>query len=826
MWSASILVMTETIGLALRSQRLNLPSVDSYTQDAVHRKIRMSEISERQIALDKLAREMANPRLFQNRIDESLGSLTGIDREALEIRIQGLIENRQDLVHRLNTLYNRMFKLIQDIEFTDQQIIATADAFGDFLDRHLLWIRSSKPVSVRNLLQLKHAIAWVLKPANWRFLLVDIGQSFRQRTAIWLSGILVGLLLILIRRRSKQGLKEIDAFVQQQVEDSFLLTVKALGFTILLAALWPYLAAFLSYQIANLPESNAFSRSVSNGLASIVRPLIFVAFTAHLFRRYGLAQTHFGWPESIRRTVKANLSWVVPIYVGTHFLFGMAETNEAFGYSDTSAKLSLMAQAIAISIFYARIFRFRGGITSVLIEKKPNSWLTRFRYVWYPLIVFLPLIVIVLTLSGYLYSAVEISNLFRSTLLLLFTLVILNSLAKRMLLLIKRKIAIKRAIVKQELQYGESAVAETAVGPDGISLADPLVPATESRKIDEQTRSFLNLIWFILALAGMWTIWDNVFPALGILQDIHFWSYSTVVDGAPKTIPITLANVLLAVIVAIATAVASRNLPGLLEVILLNRLPVDPGARYAYSTVCRYLIIAVGIVVTFNAIGIRWAKLQWLLAALSVGLGFGLQEIVANFICGLIVLFERPCTVGDTITIGDTSGTVSRIRIRATTIIDWDRKELIVPNKEFVVGRLINWSLTDKFIRIRVPVGIAYGSDTRLADKLLLQAARKNKLVVHDPEPSTFFKGFGDNTLDFELRVYINDINNWIPMLNELNMTIDDSFKKAGVSIAFPQRDVHLDTKDPLDVRVVSTPPDSAESEGPPGPRKPPGDDL
>ena len=166
--------------------------------------------------------------------------------------------------------------------------------------------------------------------------------------------------------------------------------------------------------------------------------------------------------------------------------------------------------------------------------------------------------------------------------------------------------------------------------------------------------------------------------------------------------------------------------------------------------------------------------------------------------------YDCPCRIGDTITIGDTSGTVSRIQIRATTIVDWDRKELIVPNKEFVVGRLVNWSLNDEYIRIRIPVGIAYGSDTKLAEKLLLEAARKNKLVAKEPGPSTYFKGFGDNTLDFDLRVYIDNIDNWVPMLNELNTAINDSFNEAGVSIAFPQRDVHLDTSDPLEVRVVS----------------------
>jgi potassium efflux system protein len=439
-----------------------------------------------------------------------------------------------------------------------------------------------------------------------------------------------------------------------------------------------------------------------------------------------------------------------------------------------------------------------------LIEKNPRSWLCRLRYVWYPLTILVPLFMLYLALIGYYYSAIELRNLIRNTTFLLVVLIVFNDLALRMLMLARRRIAIKKAIAKQELHI--KAASDTEAAADAGGANKPLMMETiiEMSEIDEQTRKLLKLVLVILALAGIWTVWEPVFPAFGILQDIQFWSYSTVVDGVAKTVPITLANISMALIVAVTTIIASRNLPGLLEVILLKRLPMDPGARYAYATVCRYAITAIGILFVFNTLGIKWGNLQWLVAALGVGLGFGLQEIVANFVCGLIVLFERPFRVGDTVTIGDINGTVSRIRIRATTVVDWDRKELIVPNKEFVVGRLINWSLSDRYVRIRIPVGIAYGSDTKLAQKLLLEVAQKNPRVISEPAADAVFKGFGDNSLNFELRVYIDGIDDYIPMLHELNVAIDDAFKEAGVTIAFPQRDVHLDSGGPLEVRVVS----------------------
>jgi potassium efflux system protein len=799
-------VLTAAIGLALRKQRLNLPSADQYFAGSDARQIKMSEISEKQIELDRLLREHSDPKALADGVIDSVSFLSDVDRKSLDLKIQQLVTNRLDIIHKLQSGNDRIFKLIQDIEFTEQQLVNTAEDFGELLDRHLLWIRSSKPVRIADINKLKVSLGWFVKPASWDRFFKDTGRSFHQKTAVWTIGLLIGLFLIVSRRWARRKLKDIAECVGQQVEDSFILTIKALGLTVVLAAVWPFLLAFPAIQLASLRQADPFSTGIAGGLIYVTRPLIFMALFYHICRAHGLAQAHFQWPESVRRTLKRNLGWLIPIVSLTSFFQGAMVAVEHFEYSDALAQLALMIQVLAISIFIAHILRFRGGITSILIEKHPQSWLCRLRYLWYPLAILVPLFILCLAVIGYYYSAFELRSLVRNTIGLLLALIVFNDLVLRMLMLARRRIAIKKAIAKQELHLETASGTEAAADAGGG--ARPLMMETiiEMSEIDEQTRKLLKLVLVIFALVGIWAIWEPVFPAFGILQDIQFWSYSAVVDGVAKTVPITLADICMAVVVAVTTIIAGRNLPGLLEVILLNRLPMDPGARYAYSTVCRYAITAIGIIIVFNTIGIKWANMQWLVAALGVGLGFGLQEIVANFICGLIVLFERPFRIGDTVTIGDISGTVSRILIRATTIVDWDRKELIVPNKEFIVGRLINWSLSDKHIRIRIPVGIAYGSDTKLAAELLVQAARKNPRVLSEPVAEAIFKGFGDNSLNFELRVYINGIENWWPMLHELNVTIDNTFKEAGVTIAFPQRDVHLDATGPLDVRVVSAP--------------------
>jgi potassium efflux system protein len=192
-------------------------------------------------------------------------------------------------------------------------------------------------------------------------------------------------------------------------------------------------------------------------------------------------------------------------------------------------------------------------------------------------------------------------------------------------------------------------------------------------------------------------------------------------------------------------------------------------------------------------------------AAIGLGLGFGLQEIFANFISGLIILFERPIRVGDTVSVGGVDGTVSKIRIRATWITGFDRKELIVPNKAFVTGQLVNWTLSDPILRLTIPVGIAYGSDTERAVATLQRVADESVWVLRDPAPQVFFTGFGDSSLSFELRVFSRGVARRFELRHRLHMKIDKAFREEGIEIAFPQRDLHVRS---LPQELLREPPD------------------
>jgi potassium efflux system protein len=225
---------------------------------------------------------------------------------------------------------------------------------------------------------------------------------------------------------------------------------------------------------------------------------------------------------------------------------------------------------------------------------------------------------------------------------------------------------------------------------------------------------------------------------------------------------------------------------------VLRHLTLEPGSQYATITLVRYVVVTVGAVSVLNIVGWNWSQIQWLVAALSVGLGFGLQEIVANFVSGLVILFERPVRVGDTVTVGQLTGTVSRVRIRATTIIDWDRKEIIVPNKSFITEQVVNWTLSDPITRIVVPVGVSYGSDVDLVQKVIADTVESLPLVMEEPPPRVYFTGFGDSSLNFTVQVYLRQLTDRLPLTHSVHDAILKALRKNGIEIPFPQHDLHI----------------------------------
>lgn len=296
----------------------------------------------------------------------------------------------------------------------------------------------------------------------------------------------------------------------------------------------------------------------------------------------------------------------------------------------------------------------------------------------------------------------------------------------------------------------------------------------------------------VLALVGLTTIWDDVFPALKVLNSISIWSQTVLVDGVESVYTISLANLLVAIVIGILAFILAKNLPSLINILLLKQGSSGSGTRYAASTLLQYTIITVGVLAVLRSLGVTGAQLGWLAAALGVGIGFGLQEIVANFISGIIVLFEQPVRVGDVVTIGGSTGVVSRIHIRATTIRDWENKELLVPNRELITGKVLNWTLSDTITRVEIKVGITYGSDVQKALDILIGTAKENPRIMEQPAPFVHFEQFGDSSLSLTLRAFVSQMGDRLASVTEMNKVIDQRFKEEGITIAYPQVDIHV----------------------------------
>jgi small-conductance mechanosensitive channel len=225
---------------------------------------------------------------------------------------------------------------------------------------------------------------------------------------------------------------------------------------------------------------------------------------------------------------------------------------------------------------------------------------------------------------------------------------------------------------------------------------------------------------------------------------------------------------------------------------VLTKRRAEAGIKISIARLVHYGLVSVGFFLALLALGFELTKLTIVLSALGIGIGFGLQAIVNNFICGLILLFERPIRAGDYIELGGQWAEIKRIGLRSTTVQTFDRADVIIPNADLVTNQVTNWTLTDRYVRLIIPVGVAYGSDVPLVLHTLMKCATANDKVVKTPEPQVLFRSFGESSLDFELRVWTADVDHRLALQSELHQEIDQSFRKAGIEIAFPQRDLHV----------------------------------
>ncbi|MBL8730405.1 MAG: mechanosensitive ion channel [Planctomycetes bacterium] len=778
---ADLVGPTDAVGALLRNRRTQLAETNrKHQQRKRNRGDRIADAQLQSFEYDERRRRLVeNPESW---LLQQLGVESGA---ALPANVLGearlLRDARRDLLQQLTDGYSNLLDTelkVQSIEDRLTQLIASYRAY---VTERVLGIRSSDPIWQLDWTMAANGIVWLADPVEW----AEVGRLLFASIVVpvWPLALAVPLLVLLaLRRLLGRRLVLHGERAARGSNVAYLPTALAAIDTALLAVPLPGLLLLAGWRLAANPECTDCAKAVAAGAEQTSWALLLVLSLASLVRARGLAEAHFQWQSTtiahLRRAIPLLLLSVLPF----SFLLATLEVRGDDRIIGSLGSLLLIGQLLPLLVAFARLLHPTTGIVGSRVQKA--SALYRFRRLWHWLGVGMPLAFLVMVGFGYDYTVLQLARRLHVTVAVLVAGVFVHAMIVRSLLLERRRLQIRKA---QERMQATKAGDGGQGSPDSTALAE-IDPQSLARRTQTLLRGVITIVVAVVAFQ----VWIDVLPALGALRTVTVWP-ATGTDAA-----VTLADLLWGLFLLLAALVAARNLPALLELFVLQRLRMQAGERHAVTTLARYGILIVGLVWSFSSVGIGWSKVQWLVAAVSVGLGFGLQEIFANFVSGLILLFERPIRIGDLVTVGTTTGRVTRIRIRATTVQDWDRKELIVPNREFVTNQVVNWTLGDSIVRWTFPVGIAYGSDTDKALALLEQVARSSRFVVADPAPQAVFVGFGDSTLDLKLWLFVDQNTLEYRWMTDIYLAIDRAFREAGIEIAFPQRDVHLKLSEQL----------------------------
>ncbi len=684
------------------------------------------------------------------------------DAQALRTALSGLVRVRSELVDRLNHEMNAYLSEAIAVQLDQKQLQTMAVRLRAVLDEQMFWVPSNKPLDGGWLKALPKRLVQQIVNLDPDSLMVQLWRAWTANPAGFLPALLLTLLVLWKRNWLCSRVRHAESNIGHYLLDRQHYTpVAVLSVLLLILPLSAWLGS--AGWLARL-QSQGAAYELGNALINMARLGLVFSLAYRLLTEGGVAQLHLQWPADTVRFLRRRVAWISLTVWLLALLVPLVQANLSRLGDDVLGMLLLAAGLLVLSALI-------GNLLSREYSQLP--WFARLAG-WTMALV--PLVFVGALVAGYYYTVLQLSDRLLTSLALLMLWFILRALLERGLTIAARRLAWHRAQRQQE-QDGTDGHDE-----QGLDLV----------QANEQS---LRLARFML-LAGFvvmqYWVWADVISLLAYLDNVVLYE-SNQLDAAGGPISLlSLRNLMNALVIVGMTVMLARNLPGLLEVLFLSRFRLTQGSSYAVMRLVSYSISSIGIVATLAALGVSWNKLQWLVAALSLGLGFGLQEIFANFVSGLIILFEKPVRIGDLVTIGDMTGTVSRIRIRAITITEFDRKESIIPNKVFVTERLLNWSLSDSVTRITLHIRLAYDADLELARKLMLETMQENSRILEDPEPVVLFLEVGPSSFNHEMRYHVGEISDRNPSIDEVHNRLIERFRAAGIQMAFQQMDVHI----------------------------------
>ena len=776
---------TLVLSRIINKQRQSLPQdkvIKGLSKQIADLRVRVFDISEFKDSL-------VDTQAYISKL-ESREKTTFTDAE--KAQLEEILQTRSKTLSELLKLLNNQLNLSINIELNQQQVKTISDALQQKLQQQSFWVKSNSEMDLE----------WFTRfPGLASYELTEISKKLdfsNWKDNIGLAGLLIGglsLLTFFIRRqhdRIKQKLTKINNSMLTVPTDSQWNTPMAIFWTVVLClpSTFMFLIVFvLVTYICFLDPTEVWPWGLKMAFY-----WLYFAFMLAMLRPNGIAYRHFNMPQSsnaVFRKILKHSVWVIGLLLNTSIFNNATEYGIAYDVIGQA-----MTVLVLLSVLFVVVPGFRMGIAtyqkaaSYKRDAKPMLLgLVRL------LLVLAPIALIVLIVMGYYYTASQIIEHLVASYFAIVTWIIIRNMVYRGFNVSSRRLSYrrlqeKRALAQAKAQAQQNGQEQTVETEDSaLVLQDDAISVSD---IKNQMLKITDLVLWTALFGLLYWVWSDLVTVAYYLKEITLWQQATTTEAGTVMESITLLNLLVAMIVLIVTYILVKNLGGLLETLVFSNLNLSQGTPYTITTIFTYLLIIIGASIAFASLGMSWSKLQWLFTALSVGLGFGMQEIFGNFVSGIIILFERPVRVGDMVTIGSFNGTVSKIRIRATTLIDNDRKEVIVPNKAFITERVVNWALTSSMTRLVISVGVAYGSDLELVKRLLLQAAEENEAVLKDPAPAAYFLTFGASTLDHELRVYVGQLSDRIRTIDALNRRIDELFMANNIEIAFNQLDIFI----------------------------------
>lgn len=712
-------------------------------------------------------------------------------RNALEL----LVDARRELLDKLNNQLGNQISGSINLQMDQQQLRSVVSSLENTLAQQIFWVSSNKPINLNwfSTFPAQAVAEFQGFKLNWSNENLLIGA--KKSLPILIALISFSLLIIWQRKKLDVQFEKLNADINKLNKDSQLHTPLALGIVFIKTLPLSCIVLAIGYWLIN--SFNVQQEFIWSFAWQFAVFWLMFEWSYRLMSDNGVAVKHFKIPlERVQQNRKRLLRLSLPM-LPIILLSAYGINNPLLLVGDVIGQLVAIISLFGISLCALPFCR-------EMWQEKGNHVV---RTVVITLLTFSPLILMGLVIFGYYYTALRLANRWIDSLYLLMLWFIAYHASLRGLTVAARRLAYRRALERRQ-----AMLKEKKEGEDN-SLEPIQEPPMDMDQINQQSLRLTTMILFIIFASSFYGIWSDFITVFTYLDGITLWSYTLPTELGNVVKAVTVADLLLSVSIMAISWFMTRNLPGLLEVLILSRIKLQQGASYAITTILTYIIIAIGTIVSLGILGVAWEKLQWLAAALTVGLGFGLQEIFANFVSGLIILFERPVRIGDTVTIGTYSGTVSRIRIRATTVTDFDRKEVIIPNKAFVTERLINWTLSDTVTRIIIQVGVAYGSDLDKVKEILMKAAKDNARVMTEPEPMVLFTEFGASTLNHDLRFYVRTLGDRNIAIDEVNRAIDKLCNENNINIAFNQLDVYLHNKQGDEVQEIKRPLDGSTPE-------------